>query len=96
MSRTRRSYSPEFKFRVALEAVKGMKPIAQIAQEKQVHPNLVRAWKKQLQEDGPALFRKANQRAEKAQQQKEEALYEQIGRLQMELAWLKKKAALFS
>lgn len=96
MTKKRRSHSPEFKFRVALEAVKGMKPIAQIAQEKQVHPSLVRAWKKQLQEDGPELFRKENHRAEKEQQQKEEALYEQIGRLQMELAWLKKKAASFS
>ena len=70
-----------------------MKPIAQIAQEQQVHPSLVRAWKKQLQEDGPELFRKEHHRAEKEQQQKEEALYEQIGRLQMELAWLKKAAS---
>ncbi len=97
MTKKRRRHSPEFKFRVALEAVKGMKSIAQIAQEQQVHPSLVRAWKKQLQEDGPELFRKEHRRAEKEQQQKkEEALYEQIGRLQMELAWLKKKAASFS
>ena len=95
MTKKRRSYSPEFKFRVALEAMKGIKPIAQIAQEKQVHPNLVRAWKKELQEHGAELFTKSHHRSEKERQQKEEALYEQIGRLQMELAWLKKKAALF-
>ncbi len=96
MTKKRRSYSSEFKFRVALEAIKDMKPIAQIAQEKQVHPNQVRAWKKQLQEDGSQVFSREKHRAEKEQQQKEEALYEQIGRLQMELAWLKKKAAVFS
>ena len=68
VTKKRRSHSPEFKFRAALEAVKGMKPIAQIAQEKWVHPSLVRAGKKQLHEDGPELFRKENPRAEKEQQ----------------------------
>ncbi len=95
MAKKRRSYTPEFKFRVALEAMKSMKTIAQIAQENQVHPNQVRAWKKHLQESGSQVFSKDNRRAEKVQQRKEEALYEQIGRLQMELAWLKKKAADF-
>ena len=91
MAKKRRSYTPEFKFRVALEAMKGMKTIVQIAQENQVHPNQVRAWKKQLQESGSQVFSKDNRRAERVQQRKEEALYEQIGRLQMELAWLNKK-----
>jgi len=95
MAKKRRSHSPEFKFQVAMEATKGIKPIAQIAQERQVHPNLVRAWKKQLQENGSQVFSKETHRAEQAQQQKEDALYEQIGRLQMELTWLKKKAAPF-
>jgi transposase-like protein len=93
MTRKRRNYPPEFKFRIALEAIQGMKTIAQIAQEQQVHPNLVRGWKKQLQAEGSQVFRKDHRRSEKEQQRKEEALYEQIGRLQMELAWLKKKAA---
>ncbi len=95
MTKKRRSYTPEFKFRIALEALKGMKTIAQIAQEHQVHPNQVRAWKKQLQEEGFQVFSKSHQRIEKEHQRKEEAFYEQIGRLQMELAWLKKKAAPF-
>ena len=96
MTKKRRSYTPEFKFRIGLEALKGMETIAQIAQEYQVHPNQVRAWKKQLQEEGFQVFSKSHQRIEKKQQRKEEAFYEQIGRLQMELAWLKKKAAPFS
>jgi len=96
MTKKRRSYTPEFKFHIALEALKGMETIAQIAQVHQVHPNQVRAWKRQLQEDGSQVFSKNHQRIEKAQHQKEERLYEQIGRLQMELAWLQKKAAPFS
>ena len=89
-TKKRRSYPPEFKFRIALEALKGMKTIAQIGQEYQVHPNQVRAWKKQLQEEGSQVFSKNHHRSEKDRQHKEEALYEQIGRLKMELAWLKK------
>jgi len=46
MAKKRRSYTPEFKFCIALEALTGMKTIAQIGQEHQVHPNQVRAWKK--------------------------------------------------
>jgi len=95
MPKKRRSYTPEFKFRIALEALKGMETIVQIGQKHQVHPNQVRAWKKQLQEEGSQVFSKDHYPIEKAQQRQEEALYEQIGRLQMELTWLKKKAASF-
>jgi len=95
MAKKRRSYTPEYKFRIALEGVKGMKTIAQIAQENQVHPNQVRAWKKQLEESGSQVFTKDRKHDEEAQTRKEEQFYEQIGRLQMELAWLKKKAAPF-
>jgi len=93
MTAKRRSYTPEFKFRIALEALKGMKTIAQIAQEQQVQPNQVRAWKKQLQEEGSQVFTRGHRRKDKERERQEEALYEQIGRLQMELAWLKKRAA---
>jgi len=96
MSRKRRSHSAEFKFRVALEALKGMKTVTQIAQESGIHPNLVRAWKRQLMEGGREVFARERRREEQEWQRQEEALYEQIGRLQMELNWLKKKAARFS
>jgi len=96
MSKKRRSYTPEFKFRTALEALNGMKTIAQIAQESQVHPSQVRAWKRQLEAGGSQVFMKDNHREEQERMRKEEQLYEQIGRLQMELAWLKKKAAPFN
>ncbi len=96
MTKKRRSYTSEFKFRIAVEALKGMKTIAQIAQESQVHPNQVRSWKRQLEEEGSQVFEKDNRRQEQERMRQEEQLYEQIGRLQMEVAWLKKKAAPFS
>lgn len=96
MTKKRRSYTSEFKFRTAAEALKGMKTIAQIAQESQVHPNQVRAWKRQLEEGGSQVFEKDNRRQEQERKRQEDQLYEQIGRLQMEVAWLKKKAAPFS
>ncbi len=52
MTKKRYSYTPEFNFRIALEALQSTKTIAPITQENQVHPNQVRAWKKQLQESG--------------------------------------------
>jgi len=96
MAQKRNQYNMQFKFKVAMEAAKGVKTINQIASEHELHPNQVSKWKKQLLAEGPTLF---NQRAGRRQQQQEaqEAeLYEQIGRLKMELEWLKKKAAQFS
>ena len=85
MTRKRKTYSRQFKFKVALEAVKGQATINEIANQYQVHN-----WKKQLTSDGPAVFeRKAGQHHQELATQEAE-LYEQIGRLKMELEWLKK------
>ena len=86
MGRKRRQFSNQFKFTVALEAVKGLKTINQVAAEHNVHPNQVSAWKKQWLAEGPAVFDNAIRETE---------VYEQIGRLKMELEGLKKKAAPF-
>ena len=101
MSTKRKSYSPQFKFRVALEAAQNYKTVPQIASSHNVHTNLVNRWRKQLQEKGPDIFltnsaRSAAARKEREREQKEAELYEQIGRLRMELEWLKKKSAQFS
>lgn len=95
MGRKRRQFSSQFKFTVALEAVKGTKTVNQVAGEYNVHPNQVSAWKKQLLADGPAVFSNASSGDQGAQAAREAELYEQIGRLKMELEWLKKKAAQF-
>ena len=97
MSTKRRNHTPKFKFRVALEAAQNYKTVSQIAGSHNVHTNLVGAWRKQLMEKGPGIFLTASARSAAAQKEKERVeqeaeLYEQIGRLKMELEWLKKKS----
>jgi transposase-like protein len=91
----RKQYSNEFKFKIALEAVKGVKTVSQLGAEYNLHPTQIGTWKKQLVQQGNTLFTRPNDRQQREQQDKEAALYEQIGRLKMELEWLKKKAASF-
>jgi putative transposase len=93
MGRKRRQFSNQFKFTVALEAVKGLKTINQIAGEYNVHPNQVSTWKRQLLAEGPAVFGNGHDKSLHEHAVRETELYEQIGRLKMELEWVKKKAA---
>ena len=95
MSKKRRQYSSEYKFKVALEAATGGKTLAQIASETGVHPNQIGQWKGQLLDEGAAVFRRNGDRSLAEFEKREAELYEQIGRLQMELDWLGKKAARF-
>ena len=91
MANTRKRYSAEFKFKVALEAAKGQKTANELASEFGVHPNQISRWKQELLENGAEIFaRKGSRKNEEALRSE---LYEQIGRLKMELEWLKKKAA---
>lgn len=91
MTKHRRRHSAQFKFKVALEAAREVKTIAQLATEHGVHPNQISQWKKQLLDEGSGIFSKAaaDQRGKEESIQTE--LYEQIGRLKMELEWLKKR-----
>ncbi len=92
MSKPRRQYSAEFKFRVALEATKGQKTINEIASEFGIHPNQISDWKRKLLEGGENVFRDTQARQAKEDEALHAELYEQIGRLKMELDWVKKKA----
>lgn len=89
----RRQFTARIKFQVALEALKGAQTVNEIAGHYEVHPTQVKQWKKQLQEEGAEIFNEKASKAERTQAEKESELYEQIGRLQVELAWLKKKVA---
>ena len=93
MTKQRRQFSAKFKFQVGLEALKELKTINEIASQYEVHPTQVKQWKKQLQESGAEVFGEQAQKVAKAQANVEANLYEQIGRLKMELEWLKKKVA---
>lgn len=93
MSRKRRMLGSAFKAKVALAAVRGDKTTAQLASEFEVHTSQVTAWKKRLLEGLPELFADGRRKAGDDGQADEQELYEQIGRLKMEVEWLKKKSA---
>ena len=63
MKRKRRKHSAEFKARVALEAIKGIKTISEIAADFEVHPVMVGTWKKEMLENLPELFTNKNARS---------------------------------
>ena len=93
MARKRRPHAAGFKANVALAAVRGVKTTSELASEFGVHPAQIAKWKKQLLEGSAEIFsRNGSSRADEFQQREAE-LYQQIGKLQMELQWLKKKAA---
>ena len=86
----RKKYPKEFKARVAMEALKEEKSIAQISSEYEVHSAMVAKWKKQLTDNISDIFIRKNERDPSAEQQMDN-LYKQIGRQQVEIDWLKKK-----
>jgi len=87
----RRRFSAQFKARVAREALKEHKTIAELAAEYEVHPNQITQWKKQLLDALPEVFSRRRDSDRKGQQELTDRLYRQIGQLQVELDWLKKK-----
>jgi putative transposase len=91
----RRTHCPEFKPRVAMEAISGRKTIQEIAADYAIHPIQVSQWKRQLLDGARELFTRGKQSKDKEEVQAKEAeLFQQIGKLQMELEWLKKKSQL--
>ena len=96
MAKRRKPRSAEFKAKVALAAVQERKTVAELAKQFEVHPSQIQTWKKALVGGASELFRDQRRDRETAERQVREAeLYEQIGRLQMELEWVKKKSAGF-
>lgn len=96
MLKNRRRFSADYKFRVALEAAKGQQTLSELATKYGLHPNQISQWKRQLLESGADVFNRNGDKEAQAQNAEQSELYEQIGRLKMELEWLKKKAAPFA
>ena len=90
----RKQHTAAFKAQVALAALKGDKTINEVAAQFGVHPTLIHGWKKRLLAGAAAVFDGGARAAPAADGQPAE-LFEQIGRLKMELEWVKKKAAAF-
>jgi len=91
MTQKRRRYSAEFKFKVALEAAKGLKTLNELSSDHGVHPNQISQWKAALLQDGATIFSNRSARQQREQEALQSELYEQIGRLKMDLEWLKKR-----
>lgn len=91
MKSKRQKFTNSFKAKVALEAIKGLKTAAQIASEYQVHLSQVNTWKKQLENNADSLFERKGKKAEPTVEEISAPLYEEIGRLKMDIKWLEKK-----
>lgn len=94
MKKGRRNHSAEFKARVALEALKGIKSMSELSSEYEVHPNQISKWKKQAMAELPGIFSERRKRESEGEEELRARLYQQIGQLQFELDWLKKKSGL--
>jgi transposase len=90
----RKSYTPAFKAKIGLEALKGEKTINEIGQEQGVHPAQVGQWKRAIQEQAPSLFEGKRGPRPAPEHQEPEKLFSEIGKLKMELDWLKKKSGI--
>ncbi len=93
--RSRKRYDAAFKAKVALAAVRGDKTISELASQFAVHGNLVSQWKRRLLANVEQVFTEPDDGLREAQEALLDDLYQQIGRLKVELEWLKKKAAQF-
>lgn len=86
----RKKYSKELKSKVAVAAIKGHKTVNEIASEFSVHPSMVNRWKKQALESMADIFGSKRERSTREMEAEKDRLYQQIGKLQVELDWLKK------
>ena len=94
MKNKRRNHTARFKAKVAFEAAKGDKTIAQLAGEYEVHPTQIMQWRKQLLELLPEIFSRQKGNEKQEHEKLTSELYQQIGQLKVELDWLKKKSGL--
>jgi putative transposase len=95
MAGKRKHHTAAFKAQVALAALKGDRTVNELARRFDVHPTLIHAWKKQLLAGAEQVFTNGAQAGAADAEAVQAELYEQIGRLKMELEWVKKKAAPF-
>ena len=93
MGAKRKHHTAAFKAQVALAALRGDRTIGELASHFAVHPTLIHSWKKQLLAGAEDVFASGTKAAAGEAEAQQAELYEQIGRLKMELEWLKKKLA---
>jgi putative transposase len=91
MAGKRRRHSDGFKAKVALEAVKGVRTLSELSSAYGVHPTVMGQWRRQLLEGAAAVFARGNGSRSVDEEALTAPLYEEIGRLKVEVDWLKKK-----
>lgn len=91
MKKQRRKHTAEFKARVALEAIRGVKTISEIAAEFEIHPVMVGNWKKEMLEHLPELFENKSAKKEMDTDKETDQLHRKVGQLTMEVEFLEKK-----
>ena len=91
MKKQRRKHTAEFKARIALEAIRGIDTINEIAAKYEVHPVQVGNWKKDLLDRVPELFERKNAAKNKDEELERAQLDRKVGQLSMEVDWLEKK-----
>ena len=96
MENGKKQYSPQFKAKVALEAITQRKTIAEIVSTYSVHPTQIYKWKAELQNNIGEIFSDKRKKVDDNKDKLIEDLYKQIGQREVEIDWLKKKVGLFS
>ena len=92
MAKNRRTISPEMKAKIALEAIRGVVTVNELAAKYKVHPNQISKWKKQATDNMASLFADGRVKEKKDDADETiERLYREVGQLQCDLSWLKKK-----
>ena len=92
MGAKRKQHTEEFKAKVALEAIRGVRTLSELSSMHRVHPTVIGQWKRQLVEGAAELFRRGKGGVgSRSEEELTGPLYEEIGRLKVEVDWLKKK-----
>ena len=93
---SRKQYNSRFKAQVAIEAIKSQRTIGEIASEFSIHPSQIHKWKKHMLSELPNIFSDNHSKERQDSEKLQAELYQQIGKLKMEVDWLKKKVGLLS
>ena len=92
MKKSRRKFNPEFKAKVAIEALKERETLKELAERFEIHPNQISQWKQEFFEKSSSVFEsdKTQKKSNSKQETSTAQLYEKIGRLEMENEFIKK------
>lgn len=87
----RRQHPPAFKAKVAFEALKENKTVAELSSQFAVHPTQIKQWRDMMEKQGATIYTDHHQKKEREKDDLIRRLYEQVGKLQIQVDWLKKK-----